>query len=270
MNLDDMKRIKKEKGFSMQYISDKSGIALGTIRKIFTGITRIPRYGTLKQLERFFKEEDGNIPIGAFFQRYNAYGADMMDPHQNNYTIADYYDIPDDQRVEIIDGVLYDMAAPGTIHQMIITMMVSTISEYIRSKKGKCLVLPAPTDVRLDYKGEDKTMVQPDILILCDRKKLSKKCILGAPDFVMEILSPSTSKKDKLLKTTKYSNAGVREYWMIDPEKKVAIIYNFEKDEGPSIYPLTEKIPVNIYNGDLVIDLSSTDSMIDEFSSLPS
>ena len=111
----------------------------------------------------------------------------------------------------------------------------------------------APTDVQLD--GDDRTMVQPDMLVLCDPKKLTGRCVLGAPDFVAEILSPSTKRKDAFLKLVKYREAGVREYWMVDAEKERVVVYFFEMDELPVIYGSGDSIPVGIFDGKLQIPM---------------
>lgn len=112
------------------------------------------------------------------------------------------------------ETVIYDMASPSFAHQVIIMSIAVVIQNYIKKKKGRCKVLAAAVDVQLDC--DNKTMVQPDIVVLCDKKKNVERCIMGAPDFVVEVLSKSTRKKDMTMKLEKYRNAGVREYWMID------------------------------------------------------
>ena len=120
----------------------------------------------------------------------------------------------------------------------------------------------SPIDVQLDC--DDKTMVQPDILILCDRSKLIRRCIMGAPDLIIEILSPSTKRKDANLKLYKYRNAGVREYWMVDLDGERIVVYYFEKDEIPTIYGVEEEIPVGIYDGELKISMKELFELVRE------
>ncbi len=170
------------------------------------------------------------------------------------YTIEDYYALPEGIRVELIDGVFYDMPSPSYVHQMIQGCIFTAIYHYIREKKGKCLVFMAPADVQLDC--DDKTMVQPDVLIICDKGKIKERCAMGAPDFVAEILSDSTRKKDMTVKLRKYKNAGVREYWLIDEKNDSVVVYNFEKNDMPVLYGFDSKIPVGIYQGDLEIDFA--------------
>ncbi len=170
------------------------------------------------------------------------------------YTIEDYYAIPDERRVELIDGVFYDMASPSFAHQVIIMSIANTIQNYIKKKKGRCKVLTAAVDVQLVC--DNKTMVQPDIVVLCDKKKNVERCIMGAPDFVAEVLSKSTRKKDMTIKLEKYRNAGVREYWMIDMKNETVIVHEFEKGNMPVIFGFDSKVPVGIFQGDLEIDFA--------------
>ncbi|MCC8049438.1 MAG: Uma2 family endonuclease [Clostridiales bacterium] len=113
---------------------------------------------------------------------------------QGEYTLEDYLALPDDQRVELIDGVFYDMASPNYIHQAFGDSLQAVFNDYIRKNHGSCRAF-TPVDVQLDC--DDRTVVQPDVLIICDYSKLQKGHVYGAPDLVVEVLSPSTSKKDE-------------------------------------------------------------------------
>ena len=166
--------------------------------------------------------------------------------------------------MELIDGVFYDMSAPTSPHQLIGGSIHSQLLNYRSAHKGKCLPMVSPIDVQLDC--DNKTMIQPDVLIICDRSKITKKGIFGAPDFIVEVLSPSTRKKDMTLKMTKYLNAGVREYWMIDPDKRKVITYNLATMDIPMIYGFTEDIPVGIWYNKCLINLSEVDEILNELS----
>lgn len=154
--------------------------------------------------------------------------------------------------MELIDGVIYDMAAPTNLHQQLIMEVAVQLHTFISSQKGNCKVSMAPTDVQLDC--NDRTMVQPDILVMCNRENILRTHIYGAPDLIIEILSPSTRRKDMNLKHGKYAAAGVREYWMIDPDKKKIVVYDLENEELPVVYGFGNKVPVRIFHGKCEID----------------
>ena len=167
--------------------------------------------------------------------------------------------------MERIDGFFYDMTAPRPVHQIISSSVFYTIYNFIRENKGSCIPLYSPVDVQLDC--DNRTMVQPDVVIVCDEDKIRDRVIYGAPDFVMEILSPSTRRKDMFIKSEKYCNAGVKEYWMIDPKKKVLIVYDFaDEDVTPEIVPLKGEYPMKLYDGKLKINLDEVAEAIERFS----
>ncbi|MCC8044110.1 MAG: Uma2 family endonuclease [Clostridiales bacterium] len=173
---------------------------------------------------------------------------------QGKYTLKDYLALPEDRRVELIDGVIYDMAAPTYIHQGFGGKLYMVFENYIEGKRGSCFTFVAPVAVQLDC--DDKTVVEPDVLIVCDRSKLRSGRIYGAPDLVVEVLSPSTSKKDRNLKLAKYKIAGVREYWIIDPKRKCIYVYEFEKSDSAAVYSFEDIVPVGIYGGDCRVDFA--------------
>lgn len=245
MTIQEMQERKRELGYTYAQIADLSGLPLGTVQKVLGGITLTPRYETIMALERVLGEQPSTMRESA---------APYFIKKQGEYTLEDYYKIPDDIRVELIDGVIYDMSSPTSVHQIIGGFIHSKMLQHVLDKKGICLPMIAPIDVQLDC--DDKTMVEPDVVIVCDRDKIINRCIYGAPDFIIEVLSKSTKKKDSVIKLNKYLNAGVREYWMIDPMKKKVIVYDFEHEEYPVIYGFDAKIPVGIWDGELVIDFA--------------
>lgn len=173
---------------------------------------------------------------------------------QGDYTLEDYYAIPDERRVELIDGVIYDMSAPTFVHQRIAALIWLKLQTYVFKKKGTCVPGVSPIDVQLDC--DDKTMIQPDVVVVCDRDKIINRCIYGAPDFVVEVLSPSTGKKDSTIKLRKYKDAGVREYWMIDPDKKKVVVYDWSSSQIPMVYGFDAKVPVGIFGGECEVDFA--------------
>ena len=173
---------------------------------------------------------------------------------QKRYTYADYVTWGEGVRCELIDGVVYDMSpAPGTIHQDISMSLAFQLRAFLDGKP--CKVFHAPFDVRLNADGADDTVVQPDIVVICDRSIIKKAGCVGAPDMVIEILSPSTAKKDLVIKHNKYLNAGIREFWIVDPESMIIRVFLLEDGKYSSIdYLGIDKIPVNVLEG-LEIDI---------------
>ena len=246
-----MKEKKKEKGYTYAQIADLSGVPLGTVQKIFSGETVNPRYDTLLALEHFFEE-----PLEVREPVYNRY------ERNGSYTVDDYRALPDEQRVELIDGYFFDMYSPTFGHQSIGGEIYRQIANYIMERGGSCRPFIAPVDVQLDC--DNRTMVQPDVGIVCDPDKIKRFGIYGAPDFLVEVISPSTKKRDFTLKLSKYMEAGVREYWILDFTQKRILVYYFESDVYPVIYGFDQPVPVNIYNGDLKIDFSNIAKWLDE------
>ena len=150
------------------------------------------------------------------------------------YTVDDIYALPEGVRAELIDGRWYDMASPSVSHQAIITAVIVKLQNHIRDKGGKCRVLPSPVAVFL--KDDNRNYLEPDVIVVCDNDKLDKKGCHGAPDVVVEIVSPSSKKNDYGIKLFKYRMSGVREYWVINPETRVINTFDFsageEKEEG--------------------------------------
>ena len=150
------------------------------------------------------------------------------------YTEADYYALPDDVRTELINGVFYDMAAPSQLHQEVLGELYTEIKEHIRINNGKCRVIPAPFDVKLE-KNKDN-IVQPDISVICDPEKLDGKRCNGAPDWIIEIVSPGNPAHDYIRKLNLYKDAGVREYWTVNPEATEAAVNVCRFMNKPSEY----------------------------------
>lgn len=265
MTLEEMKRIKQEKGYSLAQLSEFSGVPLGTVQKIFSGETEHPRYATLQALERALLQDRSNYRLEKVPSKleeamiYDLYNSKK----QGEYTLEDYYALPKERRVELIDGVIYDMSAPSFVHQHILGDVYTAIRQFIDSKGGSCLPMMAPVDVRLDC--DDKTMIQPDVLILCDRSKICKWGIMGAPEFCLEIVSETTGRKDYIKKLQKYTEAGVKEYWIIDPLRKVLVTYHWKDNYLPHMYPLKEQVGLALYNEELLIDLDKIAALIQDY-----
>ena len=178
------------------------------------------------------------------------------------YTYADYLNWFDDVRRELIDGFIHLMSGPMRRHVEVTSTLIIRLGNYIEKKKGKCKVYHAPFDVRLPIHGskdDDKVydVVQPDICVVCDLSKLDDKGCIGAPDLIVEVLSPSTLRMDWNRKMMLYEKAGVREYWIVDPRTKTVSVFLLQPDgnfDFGTVYDTSQKAPVYILQG-LEIDL---------------
>lgn len=144
------------------------------------------------------------------------------------YTFADCLTWSEDERIEIINGKAFLMAAPSSTHQEILMEISRQLANYLDGKS--CRVYPAPFDVRIFEKDGDlpenvDTVVEPDISVICDKSKIDSRGCKGAPDLIVEILSPSSLRIDRLIKLRLYQQAGVREYWIADPENRTIQVF---------------------------------------------
>lgn len=246
MTIQEMNERKKELGYSYEKIAELSGVAVEMVQEVLEGNIDSPHYDTLYALEKVLSSHLSTQVRDAAV----LYG----EKRQGEYTIEDYYALPDEERVELIDGVIYDMGAPTSIHQIIAGKIYTKLDNYVMNKRAKCIPIISPIDVQLDC--DNKTMVQPDVIVVCDREKFHKRVVYGAPDFIVEVLSPSTSKKDTSLKLSKYLNAGVKEYWIVDPKKDCVIAYRMNEEEyyDVSLYSFADEIPVHIFQEECKIN----------------
>ena len=293
MTLNEMLIYKKLAGLSCLEISEKSGVTLSTVQKVFSQTTSVPRHKTLTELSKAFEE----YAKDKLFVCDPAYEAQLLNSinnkkkHRSNTapstndlendpvshvedemteyfasgssnaldlslyeekTIKDYLSLPNDIRVELIDGVFYDMAAPNYLHQQICAFIWRILQNHIDSNKGKCSAALSPIDVQLD--SDDKTMVQPDVMVICDRNKITGPRVVGAPDFIIEVVSESNMYHDIFRKRLKYQNAGVREYWIVFPKEKEIQVFFFEKSDIPARYTFNDSVPVSIWDRKCHVD----------------
>lgn len=182
-----------------------------------------------------------------------------LQPQPEIITLEQYEALPENIRAEVFDGQISYMASPSQAHQ-IISMELSTIlNTYLKSKNGSCRVFHAPFDVKLSDKP--LTIVQPDLMVICDKNKLDGKRCNGAPDFIIEIVSPSNPSDDYIRKLYYYKNYGVREYWIIDPQRKSITVNYFEHDLLNVPYTFDAVLKVNIYE-DLYINFSDISKLL--------
>lgn len=176
---------------------------------------------------------------------------------EKNYTGEDYNNLPETVRAELIEGRLYYMSAPSRMHQRILGIMYNKIFNYISAQNGSCEAYPAPFAVKL-FNDRDDT-VEPDISVICDPEKLTDRGCTGAPDWIVEIISPGNPEHDYVRKLNLYLDAGVREYWIIDPRDHKILVYNLQNEHAENFtvkpYTFRDKIKVSIYE-DFWIDFN--------------
>lgn len=292
MTIAELKQRKRELGYTNQMVATASGVPLGTIQKIFGNITKSPRYETLQMIEKaLFPENFGghktkgvyNTPDDpyepvrvaednlAYQYESDPCGVDGFNfdsaysycgRKQGEFTIDVIMSLPEGVRVELIDGMLYDMAPPTTVHQVIAQQMLIQISFGIEENNGECIPLIAPVGVKL-HEDDNKNYLEPDVVVVCDRGKIHRDMVHGAPDFVAEVLSPSTRGRDMYLKLVKYQGAGVREYWIIDPDSREITVYNFESLRITRSYSFDNSVPVGIFDEKVSIDFSKIGRQLD-------
>lgn len=240
MKIEDLKKRKEELGYTNEMVSALSGVPLGTVQKFFGGATSRPRFNTLQSIECvLFPEKHSPKEPGT-------------------YTVEDWRSLSDDTMMELIDGVLYNRNTPTAIHQYIVSELFFQLSSGIKSSgKKECLTVPAPVGVQLN-KNDERNCLIPDVLIVCNKEKYKDgKMIIGAPDYVAEVLSPSTEKYDRIDKFSKYWEAGVREYWLIRAEEKEVWVYQLDKTAVITKYSFEDQIPLGISEGNIIIDFKS-------------
>ena len=309
--IEELKRLKENYGLTYEDIQKKCALSISTIQKAFGGINKHPRLSTLEELSKAFdlliplgashtpviggatkmaqgfrhflpegdpagvEESPAGFSKGSSALKNSTGKTGGQEIYtQRGYTYNDYLQLklPEGKRVEIIDGVVYDLAAPTLLHQDIAGYFYMTFSQFIRKNKGVCKPYISPVDVRLDYDSTDMTVVQPDMFVICDRSKVKDgKAVHGAPDFILEVISHSSRKIDTNLKLKKYRETGVREYWIVDYESGVVIKNVFPSKDGSAssvsrssasdgewtkIYTTADVVPVEIYDGALEIDFN--------------
>ena len=175
-------------------------------------------------------------------------------PQEKRYTYADLLVWDDGKRYELYDGELVALASPSDAHQEILTELLLQFGIFLRGKP--CTVYPSPFDVRLFDTAEDRPedsecVLQPDLMVVCDRSKVDRHGVHGAPDLVIEVLSPSSRGNDRIRKFHLYERAGVREYWLVDPEKRLVQVYTLAEGRyaAADVYTSGSMVPVAVLDG---------------------
>ena len=263
MTVDDLKKKKEEAGMTTAALSKLSGVPVGTINKILNGETKSPRCDTLSALEQALdsagkfsdkKLSDKKISVQKTSeQRFSQ----IVRESGASYGVEE-----PDVRTELMDGEWICPGSPTVGHQVLISQLVLQLERFIEDQHGSCLVLPAPFHIYPD--GDQKTVLQPDLSVVCDRERLCRDGLMGAPDLVMEITSSFTRRRDLGRKMCRYQEAGVREYWVLDIKTRKILVYCFEQDELPAVYSFEDEIPVSIWEGKLRICLQKAAVVLGE------
>ena len=290
LTVEELRKLKKSSHYSYREIAEKSGLPIGTVTKVLGGITSSPRRSTLEALTEVLIDEsldrdNRHISYKAAAdhgytqnQKKGVHEVEYMygDPklrqddtverlldsrRAGEFTVEDYYVISEKYRIELIDGVIYDMAAPTLDHQHIAGLVYTQMMNFRMENHEKCMPGIAPIDVQLDR--DDKTMVQPDVIVLCEKIVKEGKVVYGAPDFVLEVLSPATRFKDSIIKRDKYRAAGCREYWMVDPLNQRVTVLDFDNNLD-GVYTFDQKVPVRVSGGRCEIDFSMIEEGLED------
>lgn len=250
MDILTLKELKKEMKMTNSEIAELSGIPVSTVNKIFSGETKNPRYGTLLAIEEVLVTKK-KIPFA-----YNEMTESPMLLREENaayqysarkYDMEDIERLDEWDRAELIDGKIYMSPSPTRKHQYLVTSLVAQIHYHIRKNKGGCHVYAAPFDVRLFQ--DEKTAVQPDVLVICNKDILTDKGCTGAPDWVIEVISESNASHDYVRKLMLYQKAGVREYWIVDPYQNKVMVLNYEDAKKSNEYDFSVIVPSGVLTG---------------------
>lgn len=291
MTIDELIARKKALGYTNEQIAQLSGVPFGTVQKIFGRQTSSPRADTLRKLESVLFGRLYSFSTQQYVGEYLGeppmiYGTSALDgrysnnneedgewsnegviaraymPHkkQGEYTVDDVQLIPSDIRFELIDGYIIDVGTPSLEHQTLLEEINSQIDQFIRENHGECLSFITPLPVITD--DNYKTEVHPDLIIKCPKEDNDGHYVFNEtiPNFIIEVLSPSTKRFDTHIKLKKYMRDGVKEYWVIDLLRRDVTVHSLN---GPlRLYTFDDAIPVNIYDGKLQIDMLAAEKRI--------
>lgn len=287
MDINELKALKKQLKLTTNDIAYMAELPYSTVSKIFTGETQNPQYLTLEKINAVLQKEAQKARIAAYIgymkkffedhpeaeydtREYHKYlrqkygvspSSDSSDAPSTEGSLAkqvplalsvsEYFSLETDRTVELIDGQLIYNDLPTMAHQKVVEGLGFAIKSFIKDNNGKCASYSCGINLQLDE--EDNSILAPDIVVVCDQSKETDFGILGAPDWIIEVTSPSTRKKDYRQKLSKYMEHGVREYWVIDMQKEIVATYINEMPVVTGIYKFSDAIPVFIYDGKLTI-----------------
>lgn len=177
----------------------------------------------------------------------------LLKKQQGEFTTEDYFHLPEGMSVELIEGEFVYMNSGTDSHQRLLLLLAMALEAYIKKNHGKCRTY---TEFNVQPRESDKTVFKPDVVLLCDASKNKGTKIVGAPDLVIEIISPSTKNKDTGIKKKIYKETGVREYWLVDVDNKCITVHQFEAGDKTTIYGIDDVIPVGVFDKECKIDFN--------------
>lgn len=277
MTVEQMKAVKKEYGLSYEIISQDTGIPYSTVSKIMMGVTKAPRRDTVRRLTAYFQQmqggagSDGQGRAGEQ-EALNRAGQEsdrklktagpegqMTEKGRARVTIGQRDALPNARRTELIDGVLYDLLSPSPEHQDLMFLIGRQLGDCLDQSPSGCHMFMAPLDVVLSE--SEPTVLQPDLVVIGDKDRFRNGKYYGAPRLVIEVLSPSSRRRDVTVKMRKYTDAGVSEYWMVDSAGKKVIVCDLEvlRDESRDgdieyLYGFDGKVPLLCSGGRCSVD----------------
>lgn len=282
MTVEEIRKMKKQLGWTNVKLAEESGIPVSTVAKILGGTTGNPRQNSVEAMEKALKKalyqsNPQKKPSASVIREHYVYGSTASKSSDVSsreipvspgvqvsasedsgiHTVKDYLALPRDRRMELIDGHFYDMASPTGIHQQLVLQIWKAIDSCIEDHGSSCIAQAAPFDVQLF--NDPYTVVQPDVMIFCTRPEeaLSERAH-SAPDFIAEILSPSTAFRDRTLKLCRYRDAGVKEVWIVDPQKETVEVYRFYLGKDvPETYTFHDKVPLGISDHRCLVNFSN-------------
>ena len=250
MDIFYLKQLKKAAKITNSEIAELSGIPVSTVNKIFSGVTENPRYGTLLAIEQVLVKKE-RLPFRYDELKQEPCLIQEESPaycySARNYEKKDIEQLDEWTRAELIDGKLYLLGTPNRMHQFLVAKLSFLFQFHIFQKKGKCHVYVSPFGVKLF--DDDKTWVEPDIVVICEKDIMTNEGCSGAPDMLVEVVSLNNAKHDYITKLMKYQKAGVKEYWIVDPEQKKVSVLNFQHPEKTEEYSYDDVITSEVLEG---------------------
>ncbi len=243
MTVEELKSRKKKLKITTSELARMADVPNGTLSKILTGETKNPSHATMEKLERVLMQEEMDGRLMAYH--------DAMLRKDTRITVDDIVMKSGGRDKELVDGKVITCDMPGLAHQDMVESIGEKIRSFIKENGGDCKVYVAGLNVYLD--DDEYTLVIPDVVVVCDREKLKEKGLYGAPDWVIEVVSPSTREVDYHKKLYKYMNAGVREYWIVDIEREMVSVCINGEPMNVTIYHFGEEIPVELCDRKLTI-----------------